>query len=95
MKKLLTALVLALVAFAALGVARAEPERKPDAEGYEPVDGSMMQKGESIPASKLVAGAYGFIFAAVIVYAASVAGRARRVEHELDELKRKLDGKGR
>jgi hypothetical protein len=95
MKKLLQALVLALLALTAVSPARAQPERKPDAEGFEPVDGSMMQKGESIQASKLVAGAYGFIFAAVIVYAATVAARARRVENELDEIKRKLDAKGR
>ncbi len=95
MKKLLQAIVLALLALAAVGVARAEPDHKPDAEGFEPVDGSMMQKGESIPASRLVAGAYGFIFAAVVVYVASVALRARRVEDELEELKRKLEAKGR
>jgi hypothetical protein len=65
-----------------------------DAEGFEPVNGDMMQQGESIPASRLVGAAYGFIFAAVVVWVASVARRARRLEGEVDDLKRKLDARG-
>lgn len=68
-------------------------EGKKDNEGFEPVNGDMMQPGESIPASRLVALAYGFIFAVVLVYVASVARRSRRVEEEMDELKRKLQQK--
>jgi hypothetical protein len=61
-----------------------------DAEGFEPVNGDMMQKGESIPASRLVGAAYGFICFAMLVWVASVARRARRLEDEVDELKKKL-----
>ncbi len=90
MKKILLVLAV-LFGVSVAAAARAQP--KPDEGGWESVDGSMMQKGESIPASRLVAGAYGFIFAAVAVYVASIASRARRVEDELDELKRKLEEK--
>jgi len=61
-------------------------------EGFEKVDGSM-QKGESIPADRLVGAAYGFILAAFVGFAVSVALRGRRVEEELDALRRKLEGK--
>ncbi len=65
-----------------------------DSEGFEPVNGDMMQKtGESIPASRLVGAAYGFICAAVVVYVASVARRARRLEDEVDALKKKLQAR--
>jgi hypothetical protein len=54
-----------------------------------------MQSGESIPASRLVATAYGFIFASVAVYVASVVSRSRRVEEEMLELKKKLEAKAK
>jgi hypothetical protein len=92
-------LVRILVVLAALGaVGRAsEPPRDPtrDSEGFEPVAGDMMARGETIPANRLVAAAYGFIFATLVVYVAGVAARARRVEEELAALKRKLDEKAR
>jgi|GEM_PF-2576068 len=61
-------------------------------EGFEKVDGSML-KGESIPADRLVGAAYGFILLAFVTYAVSVALRGRRVEEELDALRKKLEGK--
>ena len=97
MKKFASSFFRLLVLLLALvGVARAQPETKPetkkDAEGFEPVNGDMMmQRGEFIRADRLVAGAYGFIFAAVVVYVASVAARARRVELEAEALRRKLE----
>jgi hypothetical protein len=66
----------------------------PDSEGFERVDGNMM-RGESIPASGLVAAAYGFIFGAVVLYVVAVARRTRRVEEELEELTRRVDQAGR
>ncbi len=77
-----------------LGLALAQEGPKKDSEGFEPVNGDMLQPGESIPASRLVAGAYGFICAAVVVWVASVARRARRLEDEVDELKKKLAARG-
>jgi hypothetical protein len=91
MKKIFYVLVLVLVL---VGAARAEPPPVKDAEGFEPVNGNMMmQRGEFIPADRLVAGAYGFIFAAVVVWVASVAARARRLELEAEALRRKLEQK--
>jgi CcmD family protein len=101
MKRIFQILFLALFLLGGVaggGVALAQsaaPEGQPakDSEGFVPVNGDMMQPGESIPASRLVGLAYGFIFAAVLVYVASVARRSRRVEEEMDELKRKLQQK--
>jgi hypothetical protein len=65
--------------------------RTKDNEGFEPVAADMMQKGESIPASTLVGGAYGFIMMSLVVFVATVVMRVRRVEDEMDALRRKLD----
>jgi hypothetical protein len=59
-------------------------------EGWQKVDGSMMAQGETIPASKLVGAAYGFIWVALLVWVASVAARTRRVEEEIESLRQKL-----
>jgi hypothetical protein len=60
-------------------------------EGWEKVDGSMTSApGETIPATALVGGAYGFIFVALVVWVASVAARTRRVEEEVESLRAKL-----
>jgi hypothetical protein len=92
MKKILICVVFVLAFF---GIAAAQSPPAKDKDGYEPVSADMMEKGESIPASRLVAGAYGFIFAAVVVWVSSVTARSRRVEEEMDELRRKLEGKGK
>jgi hypothetical protein len=96
---------IAFFAFFLLGLgaaASAQPQKDQagvsppkDSEGFEPVSGDMMQSGESIPASRLVGAAYGFICAAVVVWVASVASRARRLEDEVDELKKKLQAQAR
>ena len=93
MKRIFQILFFAI--FLAGGVALAQQPQPPqkDAEGFVPVNGDMMQKGESIPASRLVGLAYGFIFAAVLVWVGSVALRSRRVEEEMEALKRKLEKK--
>jgi hypothetical protein len=83
-------IVLLLLAVGGVAVAAQQPK---DNDGFEPVNGDMMQRGESIPANRLVAAAYGFIFASVTVFAVSVAVRSRRVEEELAELKRKLESR--
>jgi hypothetical protein len=80
-----------LIAILLLVCAAAVAHAQKDNEGFEPVNGSMMaQPGETIPATKLVAAAYGFIFSVVAIWVGSVAARTRRVEDEIDELKRKL-----
>jgi hypothetical protein len=91
MKKLARAIaVVCALAVGGAVYAQTPPPQK-DAEGFEPVNGDMMQKGESIPASRLVAAAYGFICVAIVAWVASVVMRTRRVEDELDALQRKLD----
>jgi hypothetical protein len=84
---------IAFLAFFFGGIALAQEPKKTN-DGYEPVNGDMLQPGESIPASRLIAGAYGFICAAMIVYVASVARRARKLEDEVDELKKKIQARG-
>jgi CcmD family protein len=91
MTRLLRLLALCLT-LAGFGLASAQPAAPPDGDGFEKVDGSMV-KGESMPASTLVAAAYGFIFAAVAVYVLSVVSRTRRLEEELDHLRSRLAGK--
>jgi hypothetical protein len=91
MKTIAFLIALPLALSLSKGVYADEPKK--DAEGFEKVDSSMTAPGESIPADRLVAAAYGFIFGAVVVYAASVAARTRRVEEEMDELRRKLEKK--
>jgi hypothetical protein len=89
MKRLIQILSL-LCLLGGLALAQTAPPKK-DTEGFEPVNGDMMQgSGESIPASRLVGAAYGFICTAMVVWVATVARRARRLEDEVDELKKKL-----
>jgi hypothetical protein len=90
MKRIIRIVFFGLFLFGLAGAASAQNAPQKDSEGFEPVNGDMLQQGESIPASRLVGAAYGFIFAAVVVWVASVARRARRLEDEVDELKKKL-----
>jgi CcmD family protein len=89
MKKLLSIFVFMLF----LGGMAAASQPKVDNEGFEQVNGDMMQKGESIPATALVGAAYGFIFLALLGYVVSIARRADRLAAEADELKRKLEAR--
>jgi hypothetical protein len=93
MKRIIQILFLAFF-FAGGAAALAQEQPKKDNEGFEPVNGDMMAPGESIPAARLVGAAYGFICVAVVVWVASVARRARRLEDEVDELKKKLQARG-
>ena len=58
------------------------------AQKYEPVEG---QVRESIPAAPFLAGAYAFIWLAVVVYVAIVARRTQRVQSELEELRGRVE----
>ncbi len=78
------------LAFFLGGLAAAQEPPKKAGDEWEAVNGDMMQPGETIPANRLVAAAYGFICAAVVVWVASVARRARRLEDEVEDLKKKL-----
>lgn len=49
------------------------------------------QVRETIPAAPFLAGAYAFMWVAVLIYVALVARRLGRVQSDIDDLKRKLD----
>jgi hypothetical protein len=46
---------------------------------------------ESIPAAPFLAGAYAFMWVAVLIYVALVARRLGRVQSDIDDLRRKMD----
>jgi hypothetical protein len=46
---------------------------------------------ESIPAAPFLAGAYAFMWIAVLLYVALVARRLTRVQGDIEDLRRKLD----
>jgi hypothetical protein len=87
-------IAIAFLGFFFGGAALAQEPPKKTSDGYEQVNGDMLQPGETLPASRLVAGAYGFICAAMVVYVASVARRARRLEDEVEALKKKIQARG-
>jgi hypothetical protein len=65
---------------------------KPDKEGFVPVQpNETLSPSETLPGNGLVGAAYGFILAAMVVWIASVAVRARRVEEELEALRAKIE----
>jgi hypothetical protein len=92
MKKMLMAVAL-LCTLALPAFAQTPPAAGPEA-GWEKVDGGMMlQPGEVIPATKLVAAAYGFIWLMVCGFVVVTWQRAGRIERELDELRRRIESK--
>lgn len=59
-------------------------------EGYEAVDGNMMQAGETIPGGRMAAVAYGFVFVAIAIYGATLTLKTARLQHEVELLKQKM-----
>jgi len=82
-------LVLLLLLQGGLAVADVVPVKAADKDGFQPVSDKDLERArvdETIPGANLIAGAYGFIFGAVILYAWNIGRRANRVEGELDNL---------
>ena len=79
-----TAVAAAVFALAAPAVALAQQ--------FEKVEG---RAADEIPAVPFVGYAYGFIWIAVLAYVVYVARGLGRVNQELDELRRKVDGASR
>lgn len=77
-------IVAALLAGPALAVA-AQPQPSPD----EFVPLSQAPPGEQIPAIRLVASAYGFVWIVVVGYTWSLASRLKTIEHEIGTLERR------
>ena len=59
-------------------------------DGWEQVDGRMMQPGETIPARELVGAAYAFIWVMVAGFVLTVWRRTEAVERELLSLKARI-----
>ena len=62
----------------------------PSQDGFVPVE--QLGNQEQLPATPLVAGAYGVAWAATLVYVWSIWRRLARVERDLAEVSRKLAG---
>jgi hypothetical protein len=96
MRKIATLLGPCLLLLALLAPAAGQPA---DKEGFvpesRPADMTKARVDESIPAAPLVAGAYGFIWAAVLVYVGTVATRTRRLEAEVAALQARLEAGGK
>jgi len=70
--------------------AQQPPPKAPAAaqDGFVPVDTPMNQ--ETIPAARLVAIAYGFIWVVIFGYVWTVRSRLSRVEREMDAVSRRV-----
>jgi hypothetical protein len=96
LRPLVAALAFALAAAAPLA-ARADIPREPPppSSEWESVNAAMLQPGETIPASSLVATAYGFIWLMVCGFLYLAWRRADRIEGEIEELRRKIAAHGK
>ena len=85
-------LVLALAVGAATVAIAAQPETKPPVttpaatDGFVPV--TDLPPAEQMPAGPLVLGAYGFMWAVVLVYVFLLSRRLQAVQKDIDALKR-------
>jgi hypothetical protein len=79
-------LVIAVPTLPADAMARAQPAAQTVPDGFEPV--TEVPPEEQIPAQPLVAGAYAFIWLAVLVYVGLLWRRLGAVQKDLDALKR-------
>jgi CcmD family protein len=77
-----------IVAVAAALVVALLPLLASAADEYVRVEG---QVAERIPAAPFIAGAYGFIWVAVLAYVVFVARGLGRVRGEIEELRRRVD----
>lgn len=87
MKKLLTALLIALPALAS-----AQPPSQPQG-GFVPID--QLPAPESFPAAPLVIAAYAVAWLVIFFYVWSVWRRLNRVEGELNDALKRFESKGR
>ena len=97
MKQRATCLALLMFALLAAPVRAQQPAgRQPQAqpptaaqEGFVPVD-QLPKPQDTIPAPRLVAAAYGFVWVAVLVYVWSVRRRLTTVEREMQAIGRRV-----
>jgi CcmD family protein len=91
-------LILSLMLFAAPVYAQAPPQQPPPkpaaTDEFVPVD-KPMNAQETIPAPRLVAIAYGFIWVVLFGYVWSVRSRLAGVERELQTVSKRVGSGGR
>ena len=87
---LLRSLVVAVLLVASPAPGSAQP---PQQEGFVPVE--QLPGQEELPATPLVAGAYGVAWAAVLVYLFSIWRRLGTVEREIADVARRIEAGGR
>lgn len=90
MTLLLRSLVVAMVLLGSPAPGFAQP---PQQEGFVPVE--QLPGQEELPATPLVAAAYGVAWAAVLVYLFSIWRRLGAVEREIAEVARRIEAGGR
>jgi CcmD family protein len=101
MKRYAITLVLFVLMLAAPAFlrAQAQPQSAPSApagktaaaqDGFVPVTGTPTGAQETIPAPRLVAIAYGFIWVVLFGYVWSVRSRLTRVEREMESVSRRV-----
>lgn len=86
--RLAVACLLVLVAVAP--AVMAQPAPAPGTQD-EFVPASQLPSGEQMPAAPMVIGAYGFVWAALLVYVWSIWRRVQKVEHDIADLSRRVD----
>jgi CcmD family protein len=92
---LLAALALSAGGSAVIAAERQQPPPKPAAtDEFVPVD-KPMNAQDTIPAPKLVATAYGFIWVVVFGYVWSVRSRLATVEREIQTVSKRIGSGGR
>lgn len=89
--KFLATLSLILALATPIVAQQAPPPKQPSAaqDGFVPVDAPTSGQ-DTIPAPRLVAIAYGFIWVVIFGYVWSVRSRLSRVEQELDAVSRRV-----
>jgi CcmD family protein len=92
MKKLRT-LIVKVVSMASLAAVVLAAPAAALAQDFQKVD-ETKKLADNVPAVPFVGIAYGVIWLAVLVYVIGVARGLARVNSDLDELRRKLDGAG-
>ena len=90
---LLAVLVVPVAAQQPAGQQPQTPTTSAAQEGFVPVD-QLPKPQDTIPAPRLVAAAYGFVWVAMLVYVWSVRKRLTTVERELQAISRRVDAGG-
>jgi CcmD family protein len=100
MKRIATLLVLVLILAAPLHARQAAPQTPPQTppaaakDEFVPVQ-SPINPEDAIPAPRLVATAYGFIWVVLFGYLWSVRSRLARVEREIEVVSRRIASGGK